>query len=85
MSRRLEDADESTELWHPRLVCKLFKDNENKLKRLQLRYRDLFRYFIVQQSSVADVVAQLVEQSLPTSGVRRLNPVIGKIYITYML
>ena len=31
------------------------------------------------------VVAQLVEQSLPTPEVRGSNPVIGKIYLYYQL
>ena len=31
------------------------------------------------------VVAQLVEQSLPTPEVRGLNPAIGKIYMYYQL
>ena len=33
----------------------------------------------------AVVVAQLVEQSLPTPEVRSSNPVIGKIYIEHLL
>ena len=44
--------------------------------------KDLPRYqYCKHFCSLAVVVAQLVEQSLPTPEIRRLNPVIGKIYI----
>ena len=58
----------------------LFEKNENKLNGWPLKNLK----FISKINLWGVVVAQLAERLIPTSRFCRLNPVIDKLYITYI-